>query len=166
MTPSDRTEPTDLAIQAHADHIERRHGEVPVDGLTLWDVANPSLHSRESRPEQANGTTHSRHQIEARLDHRALSGTVRTDHRRQHAPRNVEIEIPEDRAAVIRDGHVMNRDRRLRIMLGADRSDCDGDDGPARQRPSVSPRDPDERQALKPPSGTSPPSARAIVEAL
>ena len=120
MTPSDRPKPTDLAIQAHANDIERRDGEVPIDGLALRNVSNPTLHRGEVIAKQANRTTHPGDQMKARLDHRALARTVGTNHRGQHSPRNIEIKIPEDWSTVIRDGHVMDRQGCLWIMLGAD----------------------------------------------
>ena len=120
MTPSHRPEPTDLAVKAHANDVERGDGKIPIDGLALRHVPDPTSNCGDLITEKSNGTTHSWHQIKARLDHGALSRTVRTDHGRQHPPRNIEVEIPEDRSSVVRDGHIVNRHGCLWIMLGAD----------------------------------------------
>ena len=153
---TDWAKPPKFAISPHAHDIERGDRKFPIHTLSLWDVPNGRTDRLERLPSKSHQTRSTRHQPETRFDERALSGPIGANNRNQlRVFRRVVIDVPKHWLSVIGDSHGMNRERAVGGMLRPlDRGH--GDD-------SVGGEFSVERH---PPSGASPPSARAMVVTL
>ena len=147
------------ALRPHRHAIEGTHRKVPVNTFSLRHISHeiPSLAVRS--PVNLDLPRSFRHQVETGLEQGALTGPVWPHHSDQFALRDVQVDVPDHRLAVISHREVVNGERKvarvLRTPLGGGAALIDK--GLHHLLFTHS---------WKPPSGTVPPRARAMVDTL
>ena len=113
----DAFEPADLPVAPHRHHIEGVDGKFPVHTFPLGHIADKVslLSIGLAVDEHAPGSLG--HEVEHGLDKRALARTVRADDADELAFGGIEVDVPQNRLAVIGHRHVVNTQRRVFRML-------------------------------------------------
>src|SRR5262249_50348463 len=113
LLPAGTPEPAEPAVGPHQHDIEHTDREVPVNAFALRDVADTAPLLGDWPAEQAHLATGGRHQAEDRLEQRALAGAVGTDDTHQSRLGQRQIDVPQDRPAVIRYRDIVNVENRF-----------------------------------------------------
>ena len=110
-------EPSESAVGPHQDGIQRAHGKVPVDAFALWNVTDDFSHRVHRLPKHSDSAGCHRNKSENRLDQSTLARAIWADDSNQPRIGNSKVDVPQHRAAMIRNRDVMHIQNGMRLIF-------------------------------------------------